>query len=202
MFTTLFIIAALIETAVIIGCLATERIGASFFSVLAFLVVLQFGWTGYELDVLRLFLSNIPLAIGIFAAYIAAGGIYSVVRWYFRVRRQVKEIRDLKVKADKIQVDKTLPGTSLNQSEEWHIRRAEDEKGRILSDIKQRTYRLRPSDNKALLTGWIAFWPFDSLIFVFEEPVQRMFRFLSNLYLHITKSALQEFGLDTTDIDP
>lgn len=196
MFTTLFIIAALIETAVIIGCLATERIATSFFSVLAFLVVLQFGWTGYELDVLRLFLSNIPMAIGLFAAYIAAGGIYSVVRWYFRVRRQVKEIRDLKVRADKFQKE-----VSPTLSEEVNRRFAQQENS-LRGDIRQRTLRLQPSDNKALLTGWIAFWPFDSLIFVFEEPVQRMFRFLSNLYLHITKSALQEFGLDTTDLDP
>ena len=197
MFTTLFIIAALCETAVIIGCLATERIGVSFFSVLAFLVVLQFGWTGYELDVLRLLLSDVPLAIGLFAAYIAAGGIYSVARWYFRVRRQVKEILTLKVKADKF-----MEEPHNTEGIGWDTKRAEEQHRNLRDQIRHRTIRLRPSDNKALITGWIAFWPFDSLIFVFEEPVQRMFRFLSNLYLHITKSALQEFGLDTTDLDP
>lgn len=56
--------------------------------------------------------------------------------------------------------------------------------------------RMTPSQNKATITGWIAFWPLDLLVLAFEEPVQRIFEWLSAAYRRVSEDALKQAGLD------
>jgi hypothetical protein len=55
--------------------------------------------------------------------------------------------------------------------------------------------RTRVGDHKGLVTSWIAFWPIDGIVLMFNEPFKRMYLWLANTYERITENAMKSSGL-------
>lgn len=89
MFTTAFIILCIVEMIFILGCLAFERVAPAFLSFIICLLVAHFG---LDVDIVKPIVADIPLALGMFGGYLLTGALYSVFRWYFRVRRVAAKI--------------------------------------------------------------------------------------------------------------
>ncbi len=206
MFTTMFLVMCLTEVVLLILFLAHEKIGFSFLSFLCFSVLLHFGITGYQVDLIHLVLSDVPRALSWFFGYLFVGAVYSIFRWYFRVPKIAKKMAVVKTKLDEAQLKlaeaKTLREASLNEERPQAFRdlslqfeRASATESRLRDDMRDLRRGLYPSRHKTLITGWIAFFPIDAISLFFEEPVQRIFRFLAGTYTRISKDALKKYGL-------
>ena len=172
MITTALIILLAIEAVLILAFMVAETAYPAFIS---FLVVLLIAHFGLDAPFLTAILADVPLAIGIFAAYLGAGAVYSIVRWWFRVRRAA-------VKMGKIK-------KSVQADGEWN-------QANPNSAYRHQAERTDAAGHKALITGWIAFWPVDALALSFEEPLTLLYEWLSSTYDRITESALKAQGLD------
>jgi hypothetical protein len=202
----MFLVMCLTEVVLLILFLAHEKIGFSFLSFLCFSVLLHFGITGYQVDLIHLVLSDVPRALSWFFGYLFVGAVYSIFRWYFRVPKIAKKMAVVKTKLDDAQLKLAEAKISREKSyDEGHpqvfrdaslqLERTSATELRLRDDMKDLRRGLYPSLHKTLITGWIAFFPIDAISLFFEEPVQRIFRFLAGTYTRISKDALKKYGL-------
>lgn len=202
MLTTLFIIVCLVEALLVIAFMATEKIGYSFISFLVFLAITHFGLTGTQVDLIQAVLADIPRALNWFGIYLFLGAVYSVLRWYFRVRRTAKKMAkvntNLQAAKEKVRSvqEKVAAG---NPERGGHRPEFSGDEGPEVRHLQTEMDNLRtsliPSRHKSLLAGWIAFFPLDAIAFIVEEPVQRIVRLLGSTYSRISKAALESQGL-------
>ena len=159
-----------------IGFLAGKKPFGAFINLVVTIIVLAWLW---DVDFLPLLQDPKLLVVG-FLAYLAIGGVYSVLRWWLYAQ-------DL---AAKVAAIATAPLGGRNALEvEEQIRRRND---RLYYAVQE----MAPSANAGLITGWISFWPFDMVLLIIQEPVQRLFRWLGSTYTRLVQSALKAQNLD------
>ncbi len=197
---TLFLIALVAESILITTSMALERVSIAFISFIALLVAVHFGVVGWQLDMVQFLLSDLTRTLTIFSGYLLIGALYSRTRWHFRVNhvapllKAAREAANAKIE-ERVQESRRNPedrGHPGFFNEEQCRRGLVNDNARELSTLRN---KLNPRRNKALITGWISFWPFDILVFLFKDPAIRIFNFLYNTYLNSSNSALIKHGL-------
>jgi len=194
MITTALIIILAVETLLILGCLVAERTRPAFISFLLVFVIIHLDFLGFDSPFLSTIAKDIPLALGVFAGYLLVGALYSVPRWALRVRKAAAEMGRIKARHE-------ARTAVLEEKEAAFLDGFEEPIARPRSyvdhfDFKTLKRRTEVRNHKGLITGWIAFWPIDAIVLMFEEPLSRLFEWLAGTYQRITKSALKAHGLD------
>jgi len=171
MITTTLIILFMAGGLLVRGCLATEKTLLAF---LSFAIVLGVSYFVLDFDFVTVILGNPPLALGVFHGYLVAGGLYSSVRWFFRMRRTAAKLAEVCL---------------LWQAPLGGYDRVRKEKEALIR-------KMIPARHKGLIVGWITFWPLDACALLFEEPVLQLWVMLTSTYRRIAKQALAKHGLD------
>jgi hypothetical protein len=142
-----------------------EKFGwASITALVSFGALALFG----NFNVFSLALSH-PLHVAyIVGAYFVAGALWSVAKWYFFVRERRRKYNDVRAKfleAKGLPTDGPIP----------------DEHKEAFSknyDLKEYRNRPRIRDNKAIVTGWLAFWPVSAAWTLLNDPIRRIFEWI------------------------
>jgi hypothetical protein len=100
------------------------------------------------------------MALGVFAAYLLLGAVWSLCKWYLVERERVSEARARWAAAD-----------SNRSWAEYSAR----EKTRVTSYSGD-------------IMAWIAFWPVNLLWTFIDDPIRRIYRQLQTAYQRITDS--------------
>lgn len=226
--TVALIILLFVEALIIIGSLAFERVSIAFLSFVGCLAIAHFG---LDIDLLKPILADVPMAIGLFFGYLAIGAAYSVVRWYFRVKRAATKLARVSKRKEKERdkahseamdyvvrlnenPEQPLPQRNLRvggvymedlvqgdghgkyELDQDGYLRAWDDSGMAISfERRDLLQKLNVSSSKVAITGWIMFWPFDSFVLFFEEPVQALYEHLTTTYQRMAKNALRKAGV-------
>lgn len=145
-----------IETLFIIGCVENKSTGWGFvWGVLLLLLIKPI----FDLA------PSWQWLVGGFFAYFFIGAVWSIVKWYFHVKKEVR---------DELANYKKTKG---------------DEKG---YDPKYLKLRLQPSENKNLLCLWIAYWPWSVLWSLTRDLVINIVDALTHVYQNITNAAFKK----------
>lgn len=113
---------------------------------------------------------TIGIVVGLFALF---GVLWSIFKWFRHVNKFVAKYRSEHGIA---QPDGTV---TLSESQMRDLR----------NDISV-------SNNKALLTGWIAFWPWSLLWSLTGDFFNMLYDAMSNVYQKITDSGLNKFKVE------
>ena len=217
-FSTAVLILFGIEALVILICLFSEKPSIALISFAGVMLIAQFG---LDFNILTPIWANVPFAAGAFAGYVVFGGAYSVLRWFARMKRTSKKLAVVEDKFQKkrdadiekrIEVlrgehAKQIEGYEAGYGSETPLAEFDEDAARVKAEdlISDHHYegehlvrRMKLSKHKTLIVGWISFWPVDILVLLFEEPVQRMWEWLSTTYERIARNALEDQGLTET----
>lgn len=235
MFSLAFVVLLAVEGLVLLGLLLAER---PFWGLLSFGVCLAFVHFGFNIDLVTPILANVPLALGLFLGYLVVGAAYSVLRWFFRVRRGALKLTELRrfheaataVSDRKFQknIDELnialvtleashaggrvgdfkyeeqkdyLTGRLREEQGNWDYFRNRRGQVERTGEYQRALNRLRPGENKAVIMGWITFWPVDGVALLFEEPVRRIYEWLAATYQRITDAELARQGITKAVLD-
>ena len=170
MFSTGLIILIVVEALALLGFLFNEKSTGAFLSFAAFAAAAQFG---FDVPVYQTILAN-PMDLAMYlGGFFLCGALYSLIRWRLRQDRIAA-----KIKAE-------------------GLREKDDEGNRKLNWAGERLIlKMKVSHNKSLLTSWITFWPIDLLVLIGEEPVQRIYEWLTTRYQAISRQALEKHGMN------
>lgn len=183
MITTGLIILMVVGAVAILGFLLNEKAAGAFVSFLAVGVVAQFG---FDVPIYQTIWAN-PMDILMYlGGFFLCGALYSIIRWRFRQDRVAGKIKALRDKIALQKFERQEQGL-----DDGHYRYDDD-------GLSEKDYlrKMRVAYNKATLTSWIAFWPLDFLILIGEEPIQRIYEWLTTRYQAISRQALEKHGLD------
>lgn len=187
MLTTMLVILFAVEAVIILGALVAEKTWIAFVSLVACLLIAHFG---LDFNVIEPVVADIPMAIVYFFGYLLLGAAYSVVRWFYRVRRTAAKLA--KAAPPEPEEDEAQPQRPVGY--DGAARRHSSHSNSY--EVERLLNRMKPSYNKSTITAWISFWPIDFLVLLFEEPVQRIYEWLTTRYQQIARDALTKHGLD------
>jgi di/tricarboxylate transporter len=103
----------------------------------------------------------------IVGVFAICGVVWSVFKWNQRVNRVVAKYRQ-------------RFGNSLTEN--------------IMRDLKS---EISVSNNKSLLTGWIAFWPWSLIWSLTGDFFNMLYDTMTNVYQHITNRGLSKFSVNS-----
>ena len=142
------------------------------FSLVAFALLMFFfgSWNPFP------WIAANPLwTIGTFVGYFAAGGVWSIVKWYFHclnVRDRYNEIKEAFFEEHNI----TSGKISSQLKKEWEQRL----RHRGFLDV---TIAPRAVKHKSKILMWMTHWPFSAFWTLLNDPIRRIFM---AIYAHLT----------------
>lgn len=153
---------------------------------------------------------NVGLLIYAVPAYLAAGVVWGIVKWWFFVRRirdRYQEIKDAflndrritdgKIPSDLIQTFKEFCSDrgqrGYHHSGEYDRYRLEfSEDGRVVAPVVNK--------HKARITSWMVYWPWSAMWTLIDDPIRRLYNRLYTLlrgfYQSIANQAFQSVDED------
>jgi hypothetical protein len=152
-----------VEFLILLVLTETERPGWSFLSLLALGVLFKyFG----DFDPFAWVVHNPVALLWYFAAYLVAGTIWSVIKWFFYVYRQKEKYIEAKSRY------LNHRHLSLKDWEDsWDRNAYKNSKGGIVPLV---------GDNKGRIMMWMGYWPFSAVWTLIDEPVKKAFRMIYN----------------------
>jgi len=186
-----------IANIVILTCVEFDFPGWAFWTLVAFGFALPKSIT---LDIFHEILEKPYLVLVFFLGYLAAGTVWSIVKWWIFVRRQANKYRAAErefKELNKLDQDKPIP---------QDIR----EKMKIPSNFRgnshgllQLSKRPRPNENKRKILTWMMYWPWSAIWTILDEPVKKAFKEIFNqirgLYEKISSSAFKDIDVHSDD---
>lgn len=154
-------------------------VGWSTLSVLLVMTILQLGTSWKPLT----YIIKYPLNSLLYCAlYVLLGIAWSFGKWWFfnkKHNRRIDKIRKQFLDQEKIEGDK-VPEEKLLQWDEYYSRDSGyGRHGRSLSNAK-----VKASDYKAMLVGWMALWPVSFVWTMINDPIVRFFNRLYEVLQH------------------
>jgi len=184
-----------LEAAFLLLCAAQEWPEAATLSLLAAMGISDF-WFGTGL--FPWVWENPTALLGIIAGYLAAGTVWSFVKWVTVLKRSANEAKEHKAEIFK---EYNLTGTldeainaleskaddldrALRERQESHSTRnlnayAHREASQSLERIKTPP---QASENKRRIMAWVAAWPFSILWFIIDEPLKVIWDWFKSSY--------------------
>ena len=144
-------------------------------------------------------IANPLYAVGGVAAYVLIGIIWSMVKWWFHVRKIAKNQREARTYWLQERADSPPGNVKLYENAlatgvlDPVLQKAwEDNIRRHCYDSIKKPYA---SENKKKIMGWLAYWPWSFLWTFINDPVRTFFNWLyeslSGLYQRIADSAFR-----------
>ncbi len=151
-------------------------------------------WLFGNVNVFALAAENPLLALGLGAGYFAVGALWSLAKWWFYVRRQLRKYNEVKA--------------------EFLKNNGESEKGPVPDRLKADWNARRPSyaryakpqvrENKGRILTWMIYWPWSLVWTILNDPVKRLFKNIFNamkaLFQKVADSAYKD--VDENDFLP
>lgn len=202
-----FVALAILGIAIVWGFAAVNRDNwgqATLTTVLgAFIVSHMFG---VNFEFIKENAGNFALGFGV---YLVVGVVWSFMKWFSTLRRvadQVVESKERFIAFNKVKQNIVIPESFLEDSyEDGPDRRQEFAsyvnwfsgiaavgitKEEIIENV-----RPKAAQNKASITGWIAFWPLSAVWTLIDDPVRRLIDYIfarfKNLYELMSKSVFK-----------
>lgn len=151
--------------------------GCAFFSTVIALVLYHFFGGHLVLPFVANHLKYILLLAG---AYLVAGAIWGIIKWWFFVRKQ----RGLYDEAHEYynSHDNSRPWADYVKEGQYNFVRFQ--------------YRPSPKDNKSKIMLWMMYWPWSFLWTMIDDPIKKAFRAvyekLAGVYQRISDSAFRD----------
>lgn len=170
-FSTVFIIVAIL-------LVASEEFSWAYTSMVVYAVLLAI-FTPANVFV---YVWHEPLhAIGFVLMFFVIGAIYSALKYGSFLRRVVNMVKDAKqafIIEHKLKIT-TTEEIPEEYASEWQRFKSDKLEYSVLNKINR---GLRPSDNKALIMNWIAFWPFSAIGLFVADPLREI---VKSIYQHM-----------------
>ncbi len=145
-------------------------VGWSTFSVLCVLLIFQFATSFKPLT----YMWNHPLWSAIYVAgYFAIGIGWSFLKWLLFSRKQNRKVE--KVRKEFLRIE-GIPGDEVPEDKllKWEEFYSRDYRRKSLADC-----RVRASEYKAMLVGWVGLWPISFVWTIINDPIVKL---LNNIY--------------------
>lgn len=118
----------------------------------------------------KVIVANLSTAAIVIGVFAVAGALWAWFQWFRRVRKIAAKYRD-------------KYGVTLTPSQ--------------LDDLKD---EVKVSDHKALITGWIAFWPWDAFWTFTGDFFNMIYEAMANAYQNVSDNAVGKFTVKAPEL--
>lgn len=162
-----------LETILLLLWIEWEYSGWATFSLIVTALLFQFN----GINIFSYVTAN-PSIIGYGAAfYLAAGTIWSIVKWFFFTRMMRERYDDFKTN---FLLNKHVEGTSIPEDLKADFKESLENIGRYSYGNNENKIEIRPQVNqhKAQIYLWMVYWPWSMIWTIINDPVRRVFRWI------------------------
>ncbi len=160
-----------LESAAIIFFLENEKAGRANMSAILFFVLL---WICSDIPVVSYVVLNPLYILCILAAYLAAGTLWSIAKWYFFVlnaRDKYKEEKDAFCRNNGITADAWTP----EQKALWEEYIFRNRRGYSSFQDSDQFGRPVAGEHKERIILWMCYWPWSMFWTILNDPFRRLF---------------------------
>lgn len=176
-------------------CVARESFGkATLCVVVTFAALALFG----DFNVLH-WLRDHYLSFGVYlVAYLAAGTVWSIVKWWRFIRRKRVDYDRRKgafMVGHELPCDAPMPD-KLKTEWRTHL----EQERRYSADRREETFPPKANAYKAKIMAWMMYWPWSLVVTVIDDPIRKLFNAIfeaiRGLYQRIADSAFKDVEYD------